>query len=350
MAAAPVPTTGGTTALAATLGGASSRSVTTAAPPPEAGGLSSALGGSGGSPNARETTQANEPRTSTPPSTSSGGTPCKGGGFQRPQPIDGLLPEGYEYFSPSLSADGLSLYFAASKSGEEGDDLYVSTRESRTAEFPSAVALEPINTGRSDGSPSISRDGLTLYFYSERPGGSGGRDLYAATRDTQDAPFRRVQQLDQLNGPADDYLPWISGDGLTLVYSSTRSGGSDLFVATRLDRSSDFSRPTELGGLNTEHREDRAAFSSDELTIYFISDRPNGVGDKDIWVATRNGRRDAFSAPHVLDLVNSESRDIDVSLSADDQELYFVSKRSGGFRLYRSVWDCRNGQNSSGFE
>ncbi|HMA97674.1 MAG TPA: hypothetical protein VKP30_33545 [Polyangiaceae bacterium] len=370
-AGVPAPSTRGSSAalgsteLGASQGGAMSRSSMTNAQYTTAGGLSStseaqsntggtqrdsgALSGSGGASDSRETGQTSVPRPSTTPSTASGGTACTSGRFQSPQPINELLPDGYDYFGPSLSADGLSLYFAASRSEEEEDDLYVSTRTTRTAEFPTAIALEPINTARSDGSPSISRDGLTLYFYSMRAGGSGGRDLYAATRKSLDAPFRRVQSLDQLNGPADDYLPSISGDGLTLIYSSTRSGGSDLFVATRPDASSDFSRPSALEGLNTEHREDRAAFSSDGQTIYFISDRPNGVGDKDIWVATRNSRRGGFSTPKVLELVNSETRDIDVSLSADDRELYFVSKRSGQFRLYRSLWDCPNGttQNSS---
>jgi Tol biopolymer transport system component len=250
------------------------------------------------------------------------------------------LPEEYDYYGPSQSANGLTLYFAASKP-EEDDDIYVAARATRNERFGAAVALKEINTAEADGSPYIGRDGLTLYFYSSRPGGSGGRDLYLAERATADAAFGDVRRLNMLNGPDDDYLPWVSADGLTLVFSSTRSGSSDLFAATRLNGYGAFSTPDELKGVNTSDREDRAALTSDGLTVYFISDRPHGIGDKDIWVAKRPNERSAFANAKVLETVNSEARDIDVSLSADDRELFFVSKRSGRFRIYHSVLDCR---------
>ena len=84
----------------------------------------------------------------------------------------------------SIRNDGLEIFITSSRSGGEGAiDLWVATRESTLDPWSTPVNLGPtINTQYNDGGPALSCDGTTLYFYSDRPGGSGDRDLYVTTR------------------------------------------------------------------------------------------------------------------------------------------------------------------------
>jgi len=84
----------------------------------------------------------------------------------------------------SISRNGLEMFITSNRTGGLGGlDLWVSTRGS-TSEFWSAPLNfgAPVNSTDNDGAPALSLDGTTLYFYSLRPGGSGGNDLYVATR------------------------------------------------------------------------------------------------------------------------------------------------------------------------
>jgi hypothetical protein len=84
----------------------------------------------------------------------------------------------------AIRRDGLEMFITSDRDGGEGKiDLWVATRESTRDPWSTPVNLGPtINTASNDGGPALSCDGTTLYFYSDRPGGSGGRDLYVTTR------------------------------------------------------------------------------------------------------------------------------------------------------------------------
>jgi hypothetical protein len=67
--------------------------------------------------------------------------------------------------------------------GVGGEDLWVSTRGSTLDLWRTPVNLGPVvNSTAFDGAPALSFDGMTLYFFSERAGGFGKRDLYMTTR------------------------------------------------------------------------------------------------------------------------------------------------------------------------
>jgi len=86
--------------------------------------------------------------------------------------------------------------------------------------------------------PSIRFDGLEIFFFSNRPGGSGGSDVWVAKRssllDDWDAPMNLGSPV---NTSAADFNPHVSANGLALYFASTRSddacGGFDIYVATR---------------------------------------------------------------------------------------------------------------------
>jgi Tol biopolymer transport system component len=272
-----------------------------------------------------------------------GTTSCALGQFQAPERLTGLGPSGSNLYGPSLSTDGRILYFSARHSSNgSGEDIYTAARTDGSVRLSSVTALDSVNTPYDDGTPSISADGLTLYFYSTRPGGSGGRDIWMTTRATIQGRFGGEKPLAALNSPEDDHLPWVSADELTILFSSTRSGNPDLYISTRSSKSEEFSNPAVLGGVNgTNSRADRAVLSRDGLTIYFISNRAGTLGDLDIWMATRSSSDVIFSGITNLKVLNTANTDIDVDLSADETELFFSSNRAGQYDLYRSVRKCK---------
>ncbi|MCH8119333.1 MAG: PD40 domain-containing protein [Planctomycetes bacterium] len=82
--------------------------------------------------------------------------------------------------TPRMPADGLSLYFASNRGGGSGGyDLWVMTRPTTSDPWATPVNLGPtVNSSAADYSLSISADDRTLYFVSNRGGGSGGYDLW----------------------------------------------------------------------------------------------------------------------------------------------------------------------------
>ena len=84
----------------------------------------------------------------------------------------------------------------------------------------------PVSTPADEGNPHTSPDGLALYFSSGQSGGSGGHDLYVSRRETPDAEWGTPVNLGStVNSSADDWGPSLSPNGLELYFTSKRSGG-----------------------------------------------------------------------------------------------------------------------------
>lgn len=268
------------------------------------------------------------------------------GPFGAPERVTGLGVDG-DLFGPSISADGLTLYFAASSEGTE--HIYVATRSDvDTAEFSAARELTATSSTALDGTPFISFDGLSLYFFSERAGGAGARDLWSARRDELRAPFGAASALTALNSAALDMSPSLSRDELTLHFVSSRPNGrgmfenTDIWRSTRESTAESFGVPENVGELNTGANEGRIVFSSDALLAVFSSDR--GVApasSSDLWLVGRLSATGQFGPPVNLMALNSPSTEQDVALTADDRELFFASERSGPSAIFRSVRPCQ---------
>ena len=101
-----------------------------------------------------------------------------------------LVPELSSPFRDTRTAirrDGLEIFITSARPGGVGPeptlDLWVSTRTETADPWSIPVDLGPVvNSTTNDGGPSLSRDGTTLYFNSDRPGGSGAHDMYVTTR------------------------------------------------------------------------------------------------------------------------------------------------------------------------
>ena len=203
----------------------------------------------------------------------------------------------------SVSGDGLSLYYDSADPGGSAD-IFVVTRASAEAtfDFSNPQPLTELNTADTDQAPHVSQDGLTIAFASSRAGGAGGVDLYMATRENLADPFGAPVNLSSVNTSALENTPRFTDDLLTLYFYSDRLGGfggRDIYVTTRESITDPFGAPLNLGAdLNTEHDEAHPFFSEPLSTLFFSSDRPGGIpnapvfaeipgapGSWDIWQA-----------------------------------------------------------------
>jgi len=191
---------------------------------------------------------------------------------------------------PSLTADGLSLFFHSDRTGGYGEfDIWMSRRERTDDPWGQPVNLgPPVNSADYEWSHCISPNGLTLYFGSNRPGTYGNSDIWVTRRTSADDDWSVPENLGPVvNGLGDDYVPTLSPDGLMLFYTCVRPGGYggwDIWVTGRETTNGPWGEPVNLGvPINTSRWEELAIISPDDSTFYFSSTRPDGCGGEDIW-------------------------------------------------------------------
>jgi len=201
--------------------------------------------------------------------------------------VNSSSPDGYS----SISADGLTLYFSANNrpGGQGQDDIWMTTRATTDDDWGKAVNLgPPVDSSGREFSQGISSDGLTLYFSSTKYGGSGNSDLWMSTRAaTNDNWFSPVNLGSTVNSSGYDWMPSISSDGHTLFFESERSGGfgdSDIWMTRRDTSEGGWTTPVNLGdAINGSAYDGSPSISADGLILYFSSNRPGGSGNRDLW-------------------------------------------------------------------
>jgi len=264
--------------------------------------------------------------------------------FSTPTNLGPTVNSPYSDGTPSISTDGLSLYFNAQRPDGHGDyDLWVTTRATVSDPWGEPMNLGPtVNSPYGDGGPIISADGLSLYFGSYRPDGYGGNDIWVTTRATTDDPWEEPVNLGPIvNSPASD-APGSCIDGLTLFLDSSRpggSGGQDLWVTTRATTDDPWGEPVNLGPTVNSSDFDAAAISSPNgLMLFFMSGRPGGYGFFDGWVTRRSTIEDDWGVPVNLGpSINTSGLDGCACLSPDGSTLFFMSERSGGYGCH-DLW------------
>lgn len=210
-----------------------------------------------------------------------------------------------------------------------------------------------VNSSFNDQHPAISPDGLSLYFVSDRTGGTGGGlDLWVSQRDSLDDPWQVPVPLNStINSAATEFAPAFSPGGHLLFFGSDRPGGcgaQDLWVAFRQNKRDDFGwqAPVNLGCIiNSNGPDDGPTYVEDDqggVTLYFTSfNRVGGLGDYDIWTSTMNADG-TFNPPVNVIELNSTVRDTRTAIRRGGGEIIFQSSRSGGvggFDLWMSTRD-----------
>ncbi|MBR9977295.1 MAG: PD40 domain-containing protein [Bacteroidetes bacterium] len=211
--------------------------------------------------------------------------------WKRPAKLTGNVNTDRNEGSPSFTADGQTLFYAASDrpDGLGKSDIYRAELEGmdwRAGENPGF----PVNTRAWESHPSISPDGNTLYFVSDREGGYGGLDIWVTSRDSEGFWRVPVNMGPEINTPGDEVSPCIASDGVTLYFASDGHpglGGTDMFVSRHIGEK--WTSPTNLGRpLNSEQNDEFFALAAEGKTVYFSSRRDGGFGGYDIYRAEPN--------------------------------------------------------------
>ena len=182
----------------------------------------------------------------------------------------------------SLSVDGKRMYFTACNrpDGIGNCDIYVSFKKGDNWSEPINLG-EPINTTASEKQPSISPDGRTLYFISNRAGGKGGFDIYSSYLNDDGQWESPVNMGDSINTPYNEQSPFIHPDNQTLYFSSdgwVGMGGYDIFLSRRKEDGT-WSKPVNLGyPINTQKDEIGLFVNAKGNKAYFSSSRIEGRG------------------------------------------------------------------------
>lgn len=239
-------------------------------------------------------------------------------------------------YAPTITADGRTLYFVSNRPGGVGghDFWYTTKKERLDTIFADPTNLgRPINTELNEGVASIAADGQTIYFTGcNRPDGLGDCDLYEA--ELEGTEWKNVRNVSEINSPYWDSQPSISSDGKTLYFVSNRPGAmggegdADIYVAT-LGSDGKWSAPRNLGApINTKEREDSPFIIAGSGALYFSSAGHGGEGGLDFFVAKRQAGN-TWGAPENLGPpFNTERDERFITLPAAGDIVYFSSARN----------------------
>ena len=197
-------------------------------------------------------------------------------------PVNTTANEGAQ----SLSADGKLMYFTVCgrHDGLGSCDIYIAENTGTQWSFPVNPG-PPVNSMYWESTPSISSDGRTLYFSSNRPGGYGKMDIWKSILKQNGKWSEPVNLGPKINSSGDELAPFIHSEDLSIYFSSdglTGMGGFDLFIS-HLDSAGSWNEATNLGyPINTFKDEQSIVVNSIGDLAFFSSDRDDEKG-KDIY-------------------------------------------------------------------
>lgn len=210
-----------------------------------------------------------------------------GGEWLSREALGSPVKSGYNEGAQCLSPDGKYLLYTMCDAdfGMGSCDLYwakrIGDRWSRPRNFGA-----PVNTNAWESQPTMAADGMTVYFASSRSGGFGGMDIWKTTM-TAEGEFSIPENLGPaINTPGDDAAPFIHSDGRTLYFASNGRvgmGGYDLYYAT-LQPDGSWSEPRNMGyPINSPADEINIFINASGTMAYISSDKDGGYGGLDLY-------------------------------------------------------------------
>lgn len=254
-----------------------------------------------------------------------------------PKPVSAHLNSANNEGTCSVSADGRTLVFTAcGRPDSYGScDLYIARKEKTGWQVPTNVG-NTVNSSSWDSQPSLSADGSTLYFVSDRPGGYGKTDIWLTRLDSTGNWTSPVNLGKTINSPGNENAPFIHANGSTLFYSSDHfpgMGGFDIFMSTYSPTG--WTPPQNLGyPINT---------AADQVGLYITSDGKKAYYTDDQTAKSKGGQ----SLLYTFDMPETLKKQFVLTRSVKGA----VHDRQTGEPLMASIkfYDLRNGKKVSEF-
>ena len=171
-------------------------------------------------------------------------------------------------------------------------------------------------------------------------------DIYISVRDPELGWMDPVSLSDNINtGNLNEGTCTLSADGRTLIFTSCQRsdviGSCDLYVSYK--RGSEWSKPINMGPrINTRAWESQPSLSADGRTLYFVSRRPGGQGNSDIWVSRLQADNSWGYPTNLGPTINTEEDDLSPFIHVNGRTLYFASEGHlglGSFDLFKTEWE-----------
>lgn len=245
----------------------------------------------------------------------------------------------YPEYSPVISADQRMMIFTSRRPENVGgkvdsrdqmyfEDLYYSVMND-SGKWSKAIPMgQNINTAGHEATIGISADGQQLLIYKDDQG-DGNIYLSYQQGDSWGAPAKLT---DNVNSKDWEPSATITPDGNTLYFSSNRAGGmggTDIYRSVRLPNG-DWSKPQNLGApINTKYDEDAPSILADGLTLYYASNGDQSMGGFDILSTTKDEETNTWNKPvNVGYPVNTTDDDIFFAPTPDNTHAYYSSASS----------------------
>jgi Tol biopolymer transport system component len=203
---------------------------------------------------------------------------------------------------------------------------------------------EPVNTGASEYVPVISSDQSVMVFTyrgEESMGGQQGEEGYFEdvfyTEKTDGEWVKPVNLGENINSYGHDAAIALSPDGQILfIYKASNKG--DIYVSKLEGKS--WSAPVPIkGDVNSNSWEGSISLSADGRTVYFSSERPGGLGGKDLYKAELMPNGSWGKVRSLGPTINTKFDDDAPFIHPDGKTLYFSSKghnSMGGYDIFRT--------------
>jgi outer membrane protein OmpA-like peptidoglycan-associated protein len=252
-------------------------------------------------------------------------------------------------YLPSLTADESELIFTVRRPSDsktkclnckEEEDFYVS--EKINGEWAKRRPLgRPINTSYNEGGQSISPDGKYFVFTGcNRDDGMGSCDLYWSKRIGE-----RWSVPQNFGSPVStrywESQPSFSADGKTILFVSNRPGGignMDIWQTTMVAEG-EFSEPVNIGTpINTMKDETSPFLHPDGVTLYFSSTGHRGMGGEDIFYSVLQGNGTWSEPINVGYPINTVANEFNLVVNAKGDKAFISSNKKGGFGKLDLYW------------
>ena len=291
------------------------------------------------------------------------------GPWNPPSPITELASTSAD-FHPSISKDGLSLFFTTDRSAPPLTEIWVSRRTSLDSLWGSPQPVDALNSsGATTGVPNLAPSRHFIYFNSDRPGNGRPGDIYSAFRKDKDDDLGW-----QPPSPVPGELNTVTNAEAGATYFEDSAGNARLYF-TRFAGRGFFGQPDQdfdihvsfqaadgsygpgqiIPALNavpqagdpphTWSRDTRTAIRRDGLEMYITSNRHGGLSHsggptENLWMSTRESTStEDWSIPVLVDGLNSGFGDGGPALSWDATTMYFFSQRTAtGLPGKRQLW------------
>jgi hypothetical protein len=200
------------------------------------------------------------------------------------------------------------------------------------------ILPDVINSGPLQYFPVLTGDEEQIYF-TKRQGAHPRYDenIYMSKKDDKGNWIPPYSLSSNINTANNEGTCTISADGKILILTSCQGRGSlgscDLYISFR--EGNDWSRPVNLGpNVNSQHWDSQPSLSADGRKIYFVSERPGGIGGRDIWLSQRNENNEWLPAINLGNSINTARDEVSPFIHVNGQALFFASKGYPGFGGY----------------